>query len=158
MDMIHRDFRTQRFAMPPSACYDRKGKERCLLPPSNLLLSFCLSLSMACLPCLRPPLFPHAKFDSNNGPMKAIQKLSLLWKWRTLPIGSSQPFSLGLPSSASSQELLVAQRLPRDSPSISVPSPGSVPIVMPLPLPSLSSSSPKIGRASCRERVLIYVL
>ncbi len=37
---------------------------------------------------------------------------------------------------------LVAQRLLRDSPSISVPSPGSVPIVMPLPLPSLSSSSP----------------
>src|SRR5260370_15173316 len=24
--MIHRDFRTQRFAMPPSACYDRKGE------------------------------------------------------------------------------------------------------------------------------------
>src|SRR5436305_5570791 len=142
MNMIHRDFRTQRFAMPPSACYDRKGKERCLLPPLNLLLSFCLSSSMACLPCPRPPLFPRAKFDSNNGPMKAIQKLSLLWKWPTLPIGSSQPFNLVLPSSASSQELLVAQRLPRDSPSISVPSPGSVPIVMLLPLLSLSSSSP----------------
>src|SRR3989440_10730915 len=114
MDMIHRGFRTQRFAMPPFACYDRKGKERCLLPPLNLLLSSCLSSSMACLPCLKPPLFPHAKFDSNNGPMKAIQKLSLLWKWPTLPPGSSQPFSLGLPSSASLQELLVSQRLPKD--------------------------------------------
>src|SRR6266704_6555611 len=26
--MIHRDFRTQRFAMPPSACYDKKGERR----------------------------------------------------------------------------------------------------------------------------------
>src|SRR5256884_2975163 len=139
MNMIHRDFRTQRFAMPPSACYDRKGKERCLLPPLNWSLSFCLSSSMACLPCLRPPLFLHGKFDFNNGLMKGMQKLPLRWNWQMPPTDSSQPFSLGLPLLALSQELLEVQRLPGHSLCTYAPCPGSLPQVMPLPLPSLLS-------------------
>src|SRR5437016_4184648 len=129
----HGDVLIERCALPYSTYSYRRGKEGCLRLSLNWSLFFCLSSSMACLPCLRPPLFLHAKFDSNNGPMKGMQKLRLHWKWRTLPIGSSQPFSLGLPSSASSQELLVVQRLPRPSPCICLPSPGSVFRVMLLP-------------------------
>src|SRR6059058_3485653 len=72
---------------------------------------------------------------ANEGDTKALAALEMA----NAPNRLLSTVQLGLPSSASSQELLVAQRLPRDSPSISVPSPGSVAIVMPLPLPSLSS-------------------
>src|SRR5256714_12264263 len=36
--MIHRDFRTQRFAMPPSACYDRKGEREMPIATIELVI------------------------------------------------------------------------------------------------------------------------
>ena len=94
---------------------------------------------MAYLPCLRPPLFLHVKFDFNNGLMKGMQKLPLRWNWQMPPTDSSQPFSLGLPLLALSQELLEVQRLPEHSLCTYAPCRGSLPQVMPLPLPSLLS-------------------
>src|SRR5215467_5840350 len=117
----HRDVLLERFALPYATYSWRRGKEGCLRLSLNWSLYFCLSFSMACLPCLRPPLFLHVKFDFNNGLMKGMPKLLLHWKWRMLLIGSSQPFNLGLPSSASSRELLVVQRLPRHSRCIYLP-------------------------------------